>query len=719
MPSPPPDAPPIPLVARPRALLGLLLLATALVFLPALGGEFVWDDTLLLGANPYVRDLSRLGEALTHDFWHVPQNLEAHHGAGRRYYRPVVTLAYALQFRVFGEHPVGYHLVNLGLHLGCVVLVLGWLRRRLGVRADLPEGPVALVLGAALFALHPSRPESVAWISGSTDLWLTLLALLALRAYDRRPTLVGAAQAAVLLFFATLCKETAVVVPALLAIDLVLLRPPGTPWRPGVARLALASAGVVLAFGLRFALVPRFADPTPATALPETAARVLTSGAHYLLLIVAPWWPSVQIGLKTFDQGRVVYAPALVTLGALALGALGALALAARTRPALRPWLADVLWCTLGLGPTLNLISMEQHALVAARFLYLPLLGVCALVARVALAPPTPRGHALRAAVGVFVLAAAVVCSQHAARFVDAETLWTAELRRNPDNYYAYNALALHLQERGQYAQTRALLLRGHAAAHTAGATAFETTLALQLAHLLLWTTPDDDHTTLEALRRFLQDFTLVTEGVARLETPGLRLGLALAAQSYPTRQDVRHRQQWAWAMFRSGQEPEAEAMLRNLTDAHPHAYTAWRYLAMVRAARNDLPSARGALQQLLARNPQDGVAALLDARLAQHLRDLAAAPDPIARTSLTARLLVDLSRASRARSLVAPLLRDHPTRVEPLAARLYAELSDRRPDVAEALVQEASARTPERAAAFREAFDGLRGQSPRALPTP
>lgn len=219
------DLPRVPLTNRPRTMLALLLLATALVFLPALGGDFVWDDTLLIGTNSYIRDLSRLGEALTHDFWHNPQSLETGVGLPRRYYRPVVTLAYALQFRVFGEHPAGYHLVNLALHLGCVVLAFGWLRRRLGTRGD--EGDhrlaaLAWVMGAALFAVHPSRPESVAWISGSTDLWLGLFALLGLRAWDRHPRLGGAVLAGLCFFFATLSKETAVVLPALLLVDIVL-----------------------------------------------------------------------------------------------------------------------------------------------------------------------------------------------------------------------------------------------------------------------------------------------------------------------------------------------------------------------------------------------------------------------------------------------------------------------------------------------------------------
>ena len=768
-----PGDPRVPLTARPGTMLGLLLFATALVFLPALGGEFVWDDTLLLGTNPYVRDLSRLGEALTHDFWHNPQTLEAARDFGRQYYRPVVILAYALQFRAFGEHPVGYHLVSLALHLGCVTLAFGWLRRRLGASADTPPGPLAVTLGTALFALHPSRPESVAWISGSTDLWLALFALLGLRAWDRRPDLRGGALAGLFFFLATLSKETAVTLPALLLVDLVLLRAPKTSLRPALGRWALASAGVGLALGLRSVFVPHLVTAHTPVPWGQAAARVLASFGHYLVETAAPWWPSVQVGLKTFVDGQVVYPAWSVALGALGFAALGALAVGAWRHPRARPWLADTLWFVVALGPTLNLISMEGYVLVAARFLYLPLLGVCALVTRAALerrpesrtelrnetqaspgagtktgsmpvetpqrsgatrigsaatgdfpvdtpSPPTPRGHAVRAALGAFLLAAAVVCSQHAARFADAETLWEAELRRNPGNYYAYNVLAIHHQDRGDYPRTRSLLLRGYAAAQASGVEAFETLCALQLAHLLLWQTPDDDRVTLEALRGFLGQFATAPEGVARLDTPALRLELALPRRTLATRQGVQHRQQWAWATFRSGHEAEAEALLRDLVATHPYAATARRYLAMAQAARGDLTGALETLDGLLAHNPQDTIAAMLQTRIRTHARDLTAAPDDVARTSLTARLLVDLSRAARARRLLAPLLRDHPARLEPLAASLHAELADRRPEAAEALVQAASARAPAQAAAFRAALqDASRAQGLPAPPGP
>jgi len=697
------EAPRVPLTARPRVMLALVLLATALVFLPALGGEFVWDDVPLIRTNPNVRDLSRLGEALTHDFWHTPERLESGGSLARRYYRPVITLAYALQFRAFGEAPAGYHLVNLALHLTCTGLVLAWLRRRIPA-PDHPAGPVAWVLGAAVFAVHPSRPETVAWISGSTDLWFALFALLGFWAWDRRRDLWGAALAAGCFFLAALCKETAVVLPLLLAVDRVLLRDRASPWRPDLARVTVAASGVALAFGLRVTLVPHLVAITQHEPWARTPARVLSSLGYYLADVVAPWWPSVHASLRAFVHNQPVYPPWTVALGALGALCLGGLGVAAWRRPGLRPWCADALWFLVALGPTLNVVPMGMTVLTAPRFLYLPLLGVCALVTRAAVTARGTRGDALRAAFGALTLGFAVVCSQHAAHFADRHTLWTAELQRNPRNYYALGELATDALERGDLPAVGPLLSRGYGAAVQYGVGDEAVRFMLKSVQFLLWTTPDDDVATLTAVRDFLDAFVTAASGTARLHTRQFQIEAPLPRHERPLRQGLHLEHFRAWAYFRTDDLATAETELRAAA-TRPHAYGARRYLAMVLMARQRWPEARTIVDALLAETPSDPDAARLRAQCEGYPAALRDAPDAVARTSLEARLWTDLTRASRARALLAPLLRDHPTRVEPLAARIYAELSDRRPAVAEALVQEASTRHPDRAADFRAAL--------------
>lgn len=709
------DLPRVPLTNRPRTMLALLLLATALVFLPALGGEFVWDDTLLIGTNAFIRDLSRLGEALTHDFWHNPQSLAGSSGLSRLYYRPVVTLAYALQFRVFGEHPAGYHLVNLALHLGCVVLAFGWLRRRIGTRGD--EGDhrlaaLAWVMGAALFAVHPSRPESVAWISGSTDLWLGLFALLGLRAWDEHPRLGGALLAGLCFFFATLSKETAVVLPALLLVDIALVRPHETRLGVALGRWSVAAAGVGFALVARFMVVARLAPRSSLDTWNQAPQRVLSSFGHYLFETFAPWWPSIQTNLLTLQHGSRVLAPWSIALGAV--GSLGLLALMglAWRRPALRPWAADALWFVVALGPTLNLIPMGMNVLIAARFLYLPLLGVCALAARAALGPHDWRGHLTRGVLGIALVGCAVVASRHAATFTDRRSLWTAELRRNPSNYNALSELAAVALARGDHAAVGALLSRGYAAAVSAGVGDEAVRFMVKSGQFLLWTTPDDDRETLGEVRGFFDAFCTAEEGTARLRTRHFRIEAALPRHEAPLRRALNLDAWRAWAHFRTDDIEGAEAQLR-VAARRPNAYTARRYLARVLAAQHRWDEARAVLDDVLRATPTDAEAARLRSTVDTYARSLHAAPDEVARTSLAARLWTDLTRPQRARELLAPLLVAHPERIEPVAARIHAELADHRTEAAEMVVREAAVRAPAQATAFRDALQRARTGAP------
>src|SRR5690349_3924853 len=111
------------------ALVSCSLLAAlgVLAFAPALSGGFVWDDHLLIGNNAAWRSANGLWRALGSEFWQTSVEI----GAQARYYRPLVSLAYFVEFQLFGLQPRGYHAVSVGLHVACVLLAFAWLRARL------------------------------------------------------------------------------------------------------------------------------------------------------------------------------------------------------------------------------------------------------------------------------------------------------------------------------------------------------------------------------------------------------------------------------------------------------------------------------------------------------------------------------------------------------------------------------------------------------------
>src|SRR6185295_19927397 len=136
------------------------------VFIPALAGEFLtWDDDINLVSNPFYRGLG-----LSQIRWAF-SNVRMGH------YIPVTWLGLSANYAAGGMNPWGYHLVNVILHAANAVAFYFVARRLLaaardGGRQDRRAEP-ALAWGAAVaalvFALHPLRAESVAWITERRD----------------------------------------------------------------------------------------------------------------------------------------------------------------------------------------------------------------------------------------------------------------------------------------------------------------------------------------------------------------------------------------------------------------------------------------------------------------------------------------------------------------------------------------------------------------------
>jgi hypothetical protein len=127
-----------------RTVLGALLVLLPLAaYLPALDGDFVWDDDYNVTGNVNLRDLAGLTR-----IWLDTRSTQQ--------YYPLTHTSFWIDHHLWGDDPVGYHAVNVLLHAASALLVWRVLVE-LGVRGAW--------LGAAIFALHPVHVESVAWIT--------------------------------------------------------------------------------------------------------------------------------------------------------------------------------------------------------------------------------------------------------------------------------------------------------------------------------------------------------------------------------------------------------------------------------------------------------------------------------------------------------------------------------------------------------------------------
>jgi protein O-mannosyl-transferase len=148
--------------------LGLAALTLG-VYWPVRDFDFVeYDDPQFITQNPQIREgLSGAGLAYA-----VSQPVVGN-------WHPVTTLSLMLDCQLWGVNPAAHHLVNVGVHIVNAILLFLVLRLLTGATWR-------SALAAAIFALHPLRVESVAWISERKDVLSGLFFLLTLWAYAKR-----------------------------------------------------------------------------------------------------------------------------------------------------------------------------------------------------------------------------------------------------------------------------------------------------------------------------------------------------------------------------------------------------------------------------------------------------------------------------------------------------------------------------------------------------
>jgi hypothetical protein len=175
----------------------LVVGATGLaVYLGALANRFAMDDIPLIVQNPIVNSVSGLWRAFAASYW--PADF------GGAMYRPLPVASWALDRWLDGAP--WFHMVNLLWHAAVCVLVT-WLARRLA------DDATALMAGL-LFAVHPLHVEAVANVVGRAELMAAAFVLLGVYAALVRGSVAWTAAAWTL---GLLCKENAVVLPALVA----------------------------------------------------------------------------------------------------------------------------------------------------------------------------------------------------------------------------------------------------------------------------------------------------------------------------------------------------------------------------------------------------------------------------------------------------------------------------------------------------------------------
>ena len=418
-----------------RALIcGLLLLLTWIVFGQTVRHGFVnYDDPSYVLLQP---EINR-GLTLHGIRWAFTNT---HSGN----WHPLTSMSHMLDCSLFGLEPGGHHFMNVALH-GLAALSL------FVVLSSMTAASWRSAFVAMIFAIHPLRVESVAWIAERKDVLSGLFFILTLAAYvryARRPSLIRYLATAALFTLGLLAKPMLVTLPfVLVLIDFWPLRRQTTLRTQIVEKLPLLvlSAGVCVATVLAQRATINSLDNLP------LAWRLENAVVAIFKYVAQMFWP---LDLAVFyPHPRGTISPLLAVTAAVALGAITGFAVILRKRA---PYFAvGWLWYLGMLVPVLGILQVGIQA-HADRYTYLPQIGLYLLLtwgAADVLQRVNYRRVLLASAVAVITGALAVLAHAQVKHWRSSETLWRHTLAVAPNNAVAHTNLGNLLPAREAIAE--------------------------------------------------------------------------------------------------------------------------------------------------------------------------------------------------------------------------------------------------------------------------
>ena len=566
-------------------------------------GQTVWhhfvnyDDGMYVYQNPDVlRGLTRKGLLWSFTF------------ASIGHWHPVTWWSHMLDCRLFGLRPGGHHLTNVLLHGSVAILLFLTLHQMTG--SLLRSGFVA-----ALFAVHPLRVESVAWISERKDVLSGVFFMLTLLAYVRytRGSRRAVDYSLVLIFFVLglMSKGMLVTLPfVLLLLDY---------WPLG--RLGGQTLEVSLTNRQILVLlekIPLFAlsglSILATTLSPEKIApvfresfsvRLENAAVSYVIYLKQMFCPS-GLTIPYFNPRNGF---SLLEVG-LALALLIAVSISVFLFRRTRPYLAvGWLWYLGMMLPVIGIVQISYYAR-ADRYTYLPQIGLYIMLTwglADLFARWRRRREILTAAALILIATLLMRTRVQASYWHDSEKLWHHALGVDGNNFVAHTNLGLALDDKGQ---------------PEAAIAEYEKALQIQPGYA-------EAHND---LGNALAGVGRVTEAIAQYRkalelVPGLpqvhnNLGTALAQSGQPTEAIAHFKKaieinpemagahlNLAHALLQTGQPDEAIPHLLKAVEIRPNFVDADKQLADLFFQKGRLEDAIAYYRKVLERRPDDAEA--------------------------------------------------------------------------------------------------------------
>ncbi|MCU0856794.1 MAG: tetratricopeptide repeat protein [Pontiellaceae bacterium] len=396
----------------------LLVLLVWAVFGQTVGFDFInCDDNVFVYQNPLVMNGLRADS--------VRQVLTSIRDT---FYYPLTVLSFMIDAEIYGMNPSGFHLSNLLLHTGSVLLLFWFLVRLTG--SFWKSAAVA-----SLFAIHPLQVEAVAWVTGRKDVLSGVFFMLTLHAYlsyvRQNAFSLIRYSAVFLLFFAGLMAK-----PMLVTLPAVLLLLDGWPLKrfESHGRRVILEKAPLFFLSAVFVWISLSATTTikdgTSVVQPMLSWRIgnaLISCAVYLRQAVLPF------GLGMPYPKYEIHAALLIRCIVLLLLLSGSLVYFRKRRPAL--WVGW-LWFLGMLVPVIGIVRFLGVAR-ADRFVYLPCIGL--FMVFVWGAGQLPLDHRYKKGLaGLFIILFALVAHRQTGYWRNNLTLWSRSLSATGESTMAY-----------------------------------------------------------------------------------------------------------------------------------------------------------------------------------------------------------------------------------------------------------------------------------------
>lgn len=319
----------------------LVLLLGLIAWFPTLKTGFFWDDQFIILQNPSLAHWTDAPKDFVRPIFQDPNN---------NFYRPLLPLSLRIDRNLWGFHALGYHLVNLAIHIANSVLLIS-------VVLLLGATPLTALLTAALFVVHPMIVQNLLMIVGRDELlsfFFSLCSILALSKSEKKGAIFGA------VFFVAsfLSKESGISTFFFFLLTAGPHLPRSSYWKRAVVLLVI-SIGYVL---LIHKIVPSISIPFDVHWL----AAFLLKGVPQILCQYAAkvYWPTLLYSDRMLTPAGTAW-PAYT----LALLAIIVFLTWKRSRLAT----VCVLWFAIGLAPKLPKTLLSS--MVLDHWVYPSLLG--------------------------------------------------------------------------------------------------------------------------------------------------------------------------------------------------------------------------------------------------------------------------------------------------------------------------------------------------------